>query len=102
MGTKKIKGVLFDFNGTLFFDTDCHVKAFEQYYAKCGMEVPSAEYIINNLFGLSREPLKNDRFFIRIFYTFLQNTLCWNCSIKSETNTKKSLSSGIQSLCPAF
>ena len=57
MGTKKIKGVLFDFNGTLFFDTDCHVKAFEQYYAKCGMEVPSAEYIINNLFGLSNEAI---------------------------------------------
>ena len=50
---KQLKGILFDFNGTLFFDTDCHVKAFEQYYAKMGMDVPSADYIINNLFGLS-------------------------------------------------
>ena len=54
---KQLKGVLFDFNGTLFFDTDCHVKAFEQYYAKRGMEVPSADYIINNLFGLSNEAI---------------------------------------------
>ena len=54
---KQLKGVLFDFNGTLFFDTDCHVKAFEQYYAKMGMEVPSADYIINNLFGLSNEAI---------------------------------------------
>lgn len=50
---KQLKGILFDFNGTLFFDTECHVKAFEQYYAKRGMDVPSSEYIINNLFGLS-------------------------------------------------
>ena len=58
MSTKKqLKGILFDFNGTLFFDTDCHVKAFEQYYAKLGMEVPSADYIINNLFGLSNEAI---------------------------------------------
>ena len=54
---KQLKGVLFDFNGTLFFDTDCHVKAFEQYYAKRGMDVPSAEYIVNNLFGLSNEAI---------------------------------------------
>ena len=54
---KQLKGILFDFNGTLFFDTDCHVKAFEQYYAKCGMDVPSADYIINNLFGLSNEAI---------------------------------------------
>ena len=54
---KQLKGILFDFNGTLFFDTDCHVKAFEQYYAKKGMEVPSASYIINNLFGLSNEAI---------------------------------------------
>ena len=59
---KQLKGVLFDFNGTLFFDTDCHVKAFEQYYAKKGMEVPSASYIINNLFGLSNEAI-NKGFF---------------------------------------
>ena len=57
-----LKGVLFDFNGTLFFDTDCHVKAFEQYYAKRGMDVPSADYIINNLFGLSNEAIYKEFF----------------------------------------
>ena len=54
---KQLKGILFDFNGTLFFDTDCHVKAFKQYYAKRGLEIPSSEYIINNLFGLSNEAI---------------------------------------------
>ena len=56
---KQLKGILFDFNGTLFFDTDCHVKAFEQYYAKMGMEVPSANYIINNLL---RQAMKSKYF----------------------------------------
>ena len=52
---KQLKGVLFDFNGTLFFDTVYHVKAFEKCYANRGMEIPSAQYIITNLFGLSNE-----------------------------------------------
>ena len=52
---KQIKGVLFDFNGTLFFDTDCHIKAFEKCFANRGMNIPSPQFIINNLFGLSNE-----------------------------------------------
>ena len=51
----KLKGILFDFNGTLFFDTDRHVKAFEKCYANRGMPVPSSQEIITNLFGLSNE-----------------------------------------------
>ena len=52
---KQLKGILFDFNGTLFFDTDYHIKAFEQYYANRGMDIPSHEFIITHLFGLSNE-----------------------------------------------
>ena len=50
---KQLKGVLFDFNGTLFFDTEHHIKAFEKCYANRGMDIPSAEFIITHLFGLS-------------------------------------------------
>lgn len=59
---KQLKGVLFDFNGTLFFDTECHVKAFEKCYAKRGMDVPSPEEIIKNLFGLSNEVIYKSYF----------------------------------------
>lgn len=63
MSTKKqLKGVLFDFNGTLFFDTDCHVKAFEKCYANRGMAVPSPQEIITNLFGLSNEVIYKEYF----------------------------------------
>ena len=59
---KQLKGILFDFNGTLFFDTDCHVNAFKQYYAKRGLEIPSAEYVINNLFGLTNAEIYRNFF----------------------------------------
>ncbi len=59
---KRLKGILFDFNGTLFFDTDCHVKAFEKYYASKNMDVPSREFIITNLFGLSNEAIYRSYF----------------------------------------
>ena len=62
MSNKKLKGVLFDFNGTLFFDTDCHVKAFEKCYANRGMEIPAPEAIIKNLFGLSNEVIYRNYF----------------------------------------
>jgi len=28
----KIKGLLFDFNGTLFFDSELHIRAFKKYF----------------------------------------------------------------------
>ena len=52
---KQLKGVLFDFNGTLFFDTYYHVKAFEKCFANHGLSVPDFQFIVTNLFGLSNE-----------------------------------------------
>ena len=46
-----IKGILFDFNGTLFFDSDMHVKAFQEHFASVGKPVPSEEYILIEIFG---------------------------------------------------
>ena len=44
----KIKGVLFDFNGTLFFDSPFHIMAFKKYFVEHGKEEPSEEFIIKN------------------------------------------------------
>lgn len=48
---KKVKGILFDFNGTLFFDSDYHLEAFQRCFEARGMERRSEEYIIRNMFG---------------------------------------------------
>lgn len=46
-----LKGILFDFNGTLLFDSDMHVEAFIRTYAHYGLTPPSFEYMMNNFFG---------------------------------------------------
>lgn len=48
-----IKGILFDFNGTLFFDSEYHLEAFYRCYEKYGVARQSREYLINNVFGRS-------------------------------------------------
>ena len=55
MDQKKIKGILFDFNGTLFFDSELHIRAFEKCFADRNMEIPSAEFIVTKIFGISNE-----------------------------------------------
>ena len=46
-----IKGVLFDFNGTLFYDSDKHILAFQRFQEKHGLRVMSAEEIAKLTFG---------------------------------------------------
>ena len=42
---KKYKGVIFDFNGTLFFDTEQHEQAWREYVRElCGKEVTEDEF----------------------------------------------------------
>ena len=43
---RSYKGVLLDFNGTLFFDSKMHIDAFKEYYQEKGKEVPTEEYIV--------------------------------------------------------
>ena len=57
MTEKRIKGILFDFNGTLFFDSALHIKAFQICFARRKMTVPSAEFIVTNIFGVSNESI---------------------------------------------
>jgi len=48
---KTAKGVIFDFNGTLFFDTKFHIKAFKEKLEEAGKPVPDDHYLIKNVFG---------------------------------------------------
>ena len=52
-----VKGILFDFNGTLFFDTEYHFMAFSVFFADYGRTAPDRDYMINNMFGRSNEDL---------------------------------------------
>ncbi len=57
-----IKGVLFDFNGTLFFDSDKHIDAFKRFFAKRGLEVPTSEYIVTNVFGKNNRTIFSEQY----------------------------------------
>lgn len=62
---KKIKGILFDFNGTLFFDSDLHIEAFQRIFPKLGVPAPTREQVIERILGRSnamiyRENIKAD------------------------------------------
>lgn len=62
MTNKKIKGVLFDFNGTLFFDSELHIRAFKKYFVEHGKDEPSAEFITQNIFGRPNPRIYSDNF----------------------------------------
>jgi len=52
-----IKGILFDFNGTLFFDSELHLLAFSQCFTDRGMKPLDREYVIRNIFGKQNEEI---------------------------------------------
>ncbi len=57
----KVKGLLFDFNGTLFFDSMFHIEAFSTCYDKYGLPRQSKEFMVANIFGRSNyEIFKNN------------------------------------------
>lgn len=58
----KIKGVIFDFNGTLFYDSDKHMAAFKNLCVRYGIPVYDDEYILTNIFG------KSNRMIMRGYY----------------------------------
>ncbi len=46
-----LKGILFDFNGTLLFDSDMHIEAFRRLFPKYGLPCPSTEHMIKSFLG---------------------------------------------------
>ncbi|MBP3376941.1 MAG: hypothetical protein J6L83_09270, partial [Clostridia bacterium] len=59
---KKIKGILFDFNGTLFFDTELHIKAFEIIFTMYGKPKPTRDFITTKLIGRTNASIYLDNF----------------------------------------
>ena len=59
---KQLKGVLFDFNGTLFFDSDMHMEAFRRAFPKYGQPVPSDEFMIGRCFGRTNDTIYRENF----------------------------------------
>ena len=57
-----LKGILFDFNGTLFFDSDLHMEAFRRIFKEYGKPVPSDEFMIQKLFGRTNETIYRNNF----------------------------------------
>ena len=57
-----IKGLLFDFNGTLFFDSEYHIKAFNQCFNKYGLKHQDRQYIVENIFGRPNKTIFLEQF----------------------------------------
>ena len=55
--TKELKGILFDFNGTLFFDSDLHMEAFRQVFPLYGLPVPTDDFMAERCFGRTNETI---------------------------------------------
>ena len=60
--TKQLKGVLLDFNGTLFFDSDMHMEAFRRAFPQYGHPIPSDEFMIRRCFGRTNETIYLENF----------------------------------------
>ena len=60
--TKKLKGLLFDFNGTLFYDSKLHIEAFKKYFLEHGKEEPTEEYITQKIFGRNNPTIYAENF----------------------------------------
>ena len=56
------KGILFDFNGTLFFDTELHIKAFEIIFPMYGKPKPTREFITTFILGRTNASIYLDNF----------------------------------------
>lgn len=55
-----LKGVLLDFNGTLFYDSDKHIRAFQLFFINRGLEAPDADYIAKMTFGRTNDVIFRD------------------------------------------
>ncbi len=79
------KGLIFDFNGTLFFDSRMHIEALQRYFENAGKEIPSAEYIIKNIFGKSNPRIYAD------FFAKDENDTAWEGFAEEKETTYRQL-----------
>ena len=59
---KQLSGILFDFNGTLFFDSLIHMEAFKKVFVKFGKEAPTDEYMTEHIFGRTNDMIYKQNF----------------------------------------
>ena len=59
---KQVKGLLFDFNGTLFFDSEIQIRCFQDAFNKYGLPQHSRSFILENIFGKSNAQIFSDVF----------------------------------------
>lgn len=52
-----IKGLVFDFNGTLFFDSDMHLVSLANYFESKGLAPLDRNFVIKNIFGQQNESI---------------------------------------------
>ena len=57
-----LKGILFDFNGTLLFDSDLHMDAFRRVFPLFGKPAPTDEFMIGKIFGRTNETIWRENF----------------------------------------
>jgi len=57
-----LKGILFDFNGTLLFDSDLHMDAFRQVFPMFGQPAPTDEFMITRIFGRTNDTIYRENF----------------------------------------
>ena len=59
---KTLSGILFDFNGTLFFDSYMHREAFRRVFELFGKPAPDDDYMVKNIFGRTNEMIYKQNF----------------------------------------
>ena len=57
-----LKGILFDFNGTLLFDSDLHMEAFRQVFPAFGQPAPTDAFMIGHIFGRTNDTIYRENF----------------------------------------
>jgi len=59
---KQLKGILFDFNGTLFFDSRYHIEAFLPFFPEYHLETPTKEELVSNIFGKTNAQIYRENY----------------------------------------
>lgn len=57
-----IRGILFDFNGTLFFDSKMHILAFRRLFEEYNLPVLSDDEIVHSIFGRTNITIFREKF----------------------------------------
>ncbi len=59
---REVKGLLFDFNGTLFFDSEFHMEAFNRCFDRYGLPRMSREDMLHKVFGRTNKQIFAEHF----------------------------------------